>query len=188
MARRRREEPDDLEPQPPADPIAVAREIVLRQLTMRARSEAELRTALRRRNVPDEVADEVLGRFSELGLVDDAAFAAQWVEGQQRRLRSRQVLRQELRTKGVDADVAAEALAAVTPEDEDAAALALARKRAAATRGLDRDTRYRRMIGALARRGFSSAVSHSAVREALAEEGEPASEGVGPEPEPELGT
>lgn len=169
MARRPRSEPDDLEPQPPADAVAVAREIVLRQLTTRARTESELRTALARRHVPAEVADEVLARFGELGLVDDSAFAAQWVEGQQRRLRSRQGLRDELRTKGVDADVAAEALDAVTPEAEYAAALALARKRAAATRSLDRDTRYRRMAGALARRGFSGGVTHRAVREAIAE-------------------
>lgn len=101
MARRGRDEPADLAERddPAADPVAVAREIVLRSLTVRARSRAELVETLRKRGVPDAAASEVLERFAELRLVDDSAFAEQWVEGARRRQRSRAVLRQELRAK-----------------------------------------------------------------------------------------
>src|SRR5580765_8358900 len=62
-----------------AEPIAVAKEICLRLLTERARSRHELATALRRKGVPDDAARAVLDRFGEVGLIDDATFAEQWV-------------------------------------------------------------------------------------------------------------
>lgn len=154
-----------------ADPVEVAREIVLRQLTAQARTRAELEDTLARRGVPDEAAAEVLDRFTELRLVDDAGYAAAWVEGQQRRMTSKRALRQELGRKGVEAEVIDEALERVDEGAEFEAALALARKRARATAGLDRQVRYRRMAGALARKGFSGSVTHRAVKEALS--GEP---------------
>src|SRR5262249_23326143 len=57
-----------------------ARVICLRLLTSGPRTRAQLATALRKRRIPDEVADSVLGRFAEVGLIDDAAFARAWVE------------------------------------------------------------------------------------------------------------
>ena len=66
----------DVAADPDADPYAVARTIVLDQLTVRARSRAELATTLARRGVPDDVAVSVLDRMEEVRLVDDAAFTA----------------------------------------------------------------------------------------------------------------
>lgn len=145
----------------------MARNIVLRQLTAKARTRAELEATLARRGVPDEAACKVLDRFAELRLIDDAGYAAAWVEGQQRRMTSRRALRQELSRKGIDGDVLDEALAEVDDEAEYGAALALAHKRARATSGLERSIRYRRMAGALARKGFSGSITHRAVQEAL---------------------
>lgn len=171
MVRRAADEPSDRAERddPAGDPAAIAREIVLRLLTLRARSRAELELALRRKAVPDEVARQVLDRFVELRLVDDQAFAGLWVEGAQRRQRSRAGLRQELREKGVDADLVRDAVASVSDDDEFAAALALARRRAASCRGVEAPVRYRRVLGALARRGFPSGVAHRAARAALGE-------------------
>ncbi|WP_040160957.1 regulatory protein RecX [Nigerium massiliense] len=175
--RRGREEPADLVgDQPPADPVAVAREIVLRQLDVRARTRDELERALAKKGVPHEAGRQVLDRFTELGLVDDAAFAEQWVEGQQRRMKSRRVLRQELRHKGVDGDIVDEALSEVGEADDYAAALAYGRRKAAGLAKLEPAVRYRRLMGALARRGFSSAVSHRVYREV-----------TGDQPDDELG-
>lgn len=169
MVRRAAEEPEGLAARgdPAADPVAVAREIALRQLTVRARSRSELEGALRGRGVPDEAINSVLDRFTEVRLVDDAAFAAQWVEAGQRRQRSRAGLRHELRGKGVDADTVREAVASVSDDDEYAAALALARKRAAGLSGVEPPVRLRRVLGALARRGFPPGVAHRAAREAV---------------------
>lgn len=150
-----------------SDPVGTAREIVLRQLTAKARTRAELEQVLAKRGIPGEAAVEVLDRFTELNLVDDAGYATAWVEGQQRRMTSKRVLRHELARKGVPEEIAADALAEVSDEAEYASALALATKRARATASLDRSTRYRRIAGSLARKGFSGAVTHRAVTEAL---------------------
>jgi regulatory protein len=164
-----REEPGGVGDQPAADPVAFAREIVLRQFDAKARTRAELVEALAKRGVPDEAAAEVLDRFTELGLIDDGAYAELWVEGQQRRMRSRRVLRQELRRKGVEAEVVDEALQQVGEEEDYEAALAFGRKKAASLTKLEGPVRYRRLVGALARRGFSSSVAHRVYREVLGE-------------------
>ncbi|MDQ2790879.1 MAG: recombination regulator RecX, partial [Actinomycetota bacterium] len=56
-------------------PAAEAQGICLRLLTARPRSRAELADALRRRGIPEEVGEPVLDRLSQVGLVDDVAFA-----------------------------------------------------------------------------------------------------------------
>ncbi|MGZ4438230.1 MAG: regulatory protein RecX, partial [Nocardioidaceae bacterium] len=68
---------------PEADAEAVARKILLDQLTGQARSRAELTTKLARKGVPPEIGERLLDRFEEVGLVDDAAFARSWVESRQ---------------------------------------------------------------------------------------------------------
>src|SRR5438270_355994 len=101
----------------PVDPVAEAREICLRLLTARPRTRAELHQALLRRGVAADIADQVLGRFDEIGLVDDAAFAEQWVRSRHRyQGMSRRALAVELRRKGVADPLAAEAIAAVDSE------------------------------------------------------------------------
>lgn len=142
---------------PDADAVEAAREIVLRQLTVRARSREELRKAMAKRQVPDDAAKTVLDRFSEVGLVDDAAFARAWVASGDHRVRSRRALRQELREKGVSADVIDEALEEAGADDEEVA-MRFARRKAGSLRGLDRPVAYRRLCGALSRRGFSGSV------------------------------
>ena len=94
--------PDPVSPDREPDPHEVARTIVLRQLTMAPRSRAQLAQALARRGCDPHVADTVLNRMEEVGLVDDVAYAGMLVRSQQasRGLASR-ALRVELRRKGV---------------------------------------------------------------------------------------
>ena len=156
-----------MENQPPADQAAVAREIALRLLEARARSRAELATALARKGVPEQIAEGVLDRFTEVGLINDAQFAHLWVEGQQRRMKSGRALRQELRAKGVEAAVIDEALAATADDADHQAALALAHKKMRTLGNLEPQVRYRRLAGALARRGFSAGLCHRVVSEVV---------------------
>lgn len=167
MGRRRvgREEPEGRDGGPAGDPVAAAREIVLRQLTTRARSRAELERALDARGVPVEEAGEVLDRFAEVGLVDDSDFAVQWVESRQRAGRSTRVIRQELRTKGVEENTVADALSRLDDDADYRAARAFAERRVSALRGVEPAARVRRLAGALARRGFPSGVVARVVRE-----------------------
>jgi regulatory protein len=138
-----------------ADPEEVARTIVLRKLAAKARTRHELRQALQARKVPSQASDAVLDRMEEVGLIDDAAFAVDWVTSrQQRRHLSAAVIRQELRRKGVDRDQIDAALDHVDASAEFEAAFALAERKAAAMHTLPRDVRYRRLAGSLARRGF----------------------------------
>jgi regulatory protein len=153
---------------PDADPESVARAIVLRQLTMAPRSRAQLVDKLAQRGAPEDVARRVLDRFEEVGLVDDAAFAAGWVRSRhQSRGLSRRALAHELRAKGVEDDTAQEALAELDGEDERRAAEQLVARRLRSMRGLPRDKQLSRLAGLLARKGYGSALALQVVREAL---------------------
>jgi regulatory protein len=153
---------------PEADPEAVARKILLDQLSGRARSRSDLAAKLARRNVPTDVATRLLDRFEEVGLVDDAAFAREWVaQRQEGRGLARRALAQELRRKGIDDEVAREALGDLDETDEVEAARMLVRRRLRSVRGLENDKAVRRLVGMLARKGHSSAVAFRVVREEL---------------------
>jgi regulatory protein len=148
-----------------ADPVAAAREIALRRLSVRARSRKELAQDLKTRDVPAEAAAVVLDRFAEVGLIDDAAFAEQWVESRGHRSGAAR-LRQELRLKGVAEEHIAEAIAG--RDDADLRnARELASRKAASLRGLDLVVRQRRLTAFLGRRGFSNAVIRRVIGEVL---------------------
>ena len=175
--------PDAPDPELPlaeADPVAIAREICLRLLTDRARTRQELAQALERKGVPDEAAAMVLDRFAEVGLVDDAAFAGQWVRSRHtHRGLGRRAIAVELRRKGVAEGVAKEALAEVDPESEDRRARELVdRKLRSMTVGTaeQRAKAAHRLVGMLARKGYGAGTAYRVVREALAEHGADADE------------
>lgn len=155
----------------PADPESVARTIVLTKLTARARSRHELAEALAAKAVPDDVAERVLDRFTEVGLVDDAAFADAWVSSRQAtRGLARRALAHELRGKGVEDSVIRGSLDQIPADDERDTAKALVARKLRSTRGLDRATRTRRLAGLLARKGYPAGLAMQVVRDALTED------------------
>lgn len=159
--------------EPPADPVEQARAICLRLLTGTPRTRKQLADALRKREIPDDAAEEVLSRFEEVGLINDSAFADAWVESRHRgRGLARRALAQELRTKGVDSTLIDEAVAQLDSEQEEATARELVARKLRSTRGLDRDKRLRRLAGMLARKGYPEGMALRVVRQALEEEGE----------------
>lgn len=172
--RRRRtaaEPPTEADLGPDADPESVARKILLDQLTGRARTRAELATKLAQRDVPGDIAEGLLDRFTEVGLIDDAAFARLWIEQRQEgRGLARRALAQELRRKGVDDETVRDALEERAEDDPDAeleAARMLVRRKLRSVQGLDHDKAVRRLVGMLARKGHSSGVAFRVVREEL---------------------
>src|SRR2546423_11878340 len=87
---------------PDAEPEGVARAIALRLLERQPRTRAELERAMARRDVPSDVAAAVLDRFTQVGLVGDAAFAQAWVDSRHRgRGLGRPALSAGLRRPGV---------------------------------------------------------------------------------------
>jgi len=150
------------------DPESVARGICLRALTGAPKTRSQLADLLATRGVPDDAAETVLDRFTEVGLIDDAAFARAWVSSRQSgRGLARRALSAELRAKGVEPEVAAEAVGAVDDDDERATARRLVDRKVGAMRRLDRATATRRLMGMLARKGYSGGLAAAVVREAL---------------------
>ncbi len=169
--------PDSRAEIPEADPESVARTILLDALTGRARSRAELAELLRRKNVPAELGEQLLDRFTEVGLIDDAAFAHAWVHGRQEaKGLARRALAQELRRKGVDDEVARTALDSLEPSAEEEAARRLVQRKLRSLRAVDDQTATRRLAGMLARRGYPSSLVFRVVREELAAAGRDADE------------
>jgi regulatory protein len=162
-------------PEEELDPATKAREICLRQLSHGPRTAAQLTAAMGRKGIEEDVANEVLERFTDVGLIDDAAFAEAWVESRHTgRGLARRALAHELRSRGVDTGIIAVAVAELDPERELETARALATKRLAATRGLETPARFRRVASLLARKGYSESVAYRVIREALEAEGEDA--------------
>lgn len=134
------------------DAVEQAHERALRFLETRARSEAEVRRRLREHQVPDAAIDEVLVRLTRAGLLNDAAFANQWVENRQTfRPRSRRALQEELRRKGVSGPALQTALAAA---DDETAAYQVAVRHARRWRTLPWEEFRRKLGDFLARKGF----------------------------------
>ncbi|MEU9055792.1 recombination regulator RecX [Streptomyces sp. NPDC048384] len=157
----------------PADPVEQARAICLRLLTGTPRTRKQLADALRKREIPDEAAEEVLSRFEEVGLINDSAFADAWVESRHHgRGLARRALAQELRTKGVDSTLIDAAVSQLDSEQEETTARELVARKLRSTRGLDRDKRLRRLAGMLARKGYPEGLALRVVRQALEQEGE----------------
>jgi regulatory protein len=137
-------------------------------LTTAPRTQAQLATALRRRRVPEEAAAAVLARFAEVKLIDDAMFARAWVDSRHygRGLASR-ALGVELRQRGVARDDIQAALSELSPDVELETARDLVARRMPGTAGMPVPARMRRLVGVLARKGYSSGLAYRVVREAL---------------------
>ena len=153
---------------PLGDPESVARSICLKLLTMSPKTRAQLADALARKGIPDEAAEAVLDRYTEVGLIDDAAFADAWVATRQagRGLATR-VLAQELHRKGIDKDIAGAALATIDPDAEQASARMLVQRKLRSMRGLEPAVATRRLLGMLARKGYPSDIAFRVIREEL---------------------
>jgi len=152
------------------DPHDVARQIVLRQLAMAPRSRAQLEQKLAQRDCPADVAAAVLDRMSEVGLVDDEAYALMLVRSQQAgRGLAKGALARELRTNGINDELAQQALASISEADERDRARALVDKKLRAMHGLGIEVQTRRLAGMLARKGYSPSLTYAVIRDAIAD-------------------
>lgn len=152
----------------PEDPVQRAKDICLRLLEYRPRTRAELRQALARKGVEADVAEQVLSRLDAVGLVDDKSFAELWIRSRHTHEGlGRKALAVELRRKGVDDAVTAEALTTVDYADEEERARQLVRKKLRTMTAADAPTKVRRLVGMLARKGYTAGMSYRIVREEL---------------------
>jgi regulatory protein len=145
--------PEEVQSLTRKDALERARDFSLRFLSYRPRSEKEMRERLWRHGFPPETVEETIARLKGQGLLDEGAFARFWREGRETASpRSRRLIELELRRKGIDPELAREA---VQDLDEEESALRAARKKAKSLKGLDEETFRKKMLFYLQRRGFS---------------------------------
>jgi regulatory protein len=159
----------------PAKRAEQARALCLRLLTVRARTRSELEAQLTKRGYPDDISAAVLDRLTDVGLIDDADFAEQWVRS--RRLnagKGKRALAAELRTKGLDNEIINDALAGIDAGAERQRAEELVRAKLRRERLADDDEPkvLRRLVGMLARRGYHQSMAFDVVSTELAAERE----------------
>lgn len=175
-SRRKDREPADADkPKPPQSREKLeqrAKNILMYHLGRQMQTRSQLADKLRKKEIPDEVAEAVLDRFEELHLLDDTSYAETFVRSRHtERGLAKRALGYELRKRGIDDETAAEALSTLDEDQEAATARRLVDSRLRATKGLDPQVRTRRLVGMLARKGYSGSIAFRVVKEALAEEG-----------------
>ncbi len=117
----------------------------------------------------EEIASAVLDELELQGLLNDLEFAQIWSESRQRQKKlSKRVIAQELRVKGVSADIIEETIDAIDDEAEYQMAFQLADRKYRSCSHLDPDVVYRRVHGLLSRKGFSHSITARIMRELLA--------------------
>ncbi|MUL67234.1 recombination regulator RecX [Mycobacterium sp. CBMA 234] len=148
-----------------------ARDVCLRLLTTRARSRAELEAQLTKRGFPEDISARVLDRLTEVGLVDDAAFAEQWVRERRTNAgKGKRALASELRTKGIDAEVIAETLDSVDAGEWRVRAEELVANKLRRENLEDEMKVTRRLVAMLARRGYGQGMAFDVVSTGLTQE------------------
>ncbi|WP_315584691.1 regulatory protein RecX [Actinomyces viscosus] len=163
-----------LTPDAHAQAVEAAREIVLRRLDRSAAPRAALADLLERKAVDPRIAEEVLDRLEAVGVIDDAAYAARLARTRfAEKGAARRAIAEELRRKGLEESDVAAALDQIDSEDENEAALALARKKLISTRHLPWEVRRRRTAAMLGRKGYSRETTMRAIEDALDEERPP---------------
>ena len=155
------------------DPYTRAKTIVYNQLAYSAKTRGQLRKKLQAEGFDAELIEPLLDKFEAAKLIDDAEYAQTFVAQKSRTKKlSRAALRRELAERGVRGEEAENALAQRTDEQEREDAAELVRKKLRPGMDLSdrtkKDRVTRRLLGMLARRGYSSSVSMSVIREELA--------------------
>ena len=149
-----------------------AKTIVYNQLAYSAKSRAQLHKKLESKGFEAELIEPLLDKFEAAHLIDDAEYARSFVtqRGTGKKL-SRSALRREHKERGITGDLAEEALAARTDEDERRDAAELVRKKLRPAMNFsdrtEKEKIMRRLVGMLARRGYSSSVAFSVVKEEI---------------------
>lgn len=147
-----------------------AKQVLLRRLSHAPRTRKELAKDLKDKDISDEVANLALDRFEEVGLINDQVLASNYVSSQhERKGLGKNALRQQLRAKGVSDDVALDALSQISDDQEFQAAFALACKKIRSLQKDDAKTQLRKIVGVLARKGYSSNLAFRVAKEVIAD-------------------
>ena len=146
-----------------------AKNVLLHQLSRSMKTRFQLQEILKKREIPDEIAQLALDRFTEAQLIDDAVFAAAYVRTRLENGRSVSAIRGELRRKGVAQELIEAELVGVDSDREQEIANKLAANRYSRMLNLEAEVRNRRLLGFLQRRGFSQSIAYRAISNAASQ-------------------
>lgn len=170
-----------------AEEVQKALDAALLLLEVRARAKREIETRLTQKGYEEGIIEQVIEKLVRLELINDAQFAAAWVEAKTRvggnRPVGRRRLSSELYAKGVAKDQIAEAVGTVSNSDELVLARAAASKKVR-TVPTDRDllqAERRKLMGFLQRRGFGWETVKQVTRESLPAKGDAEDDEFDPE-------
>ena len=142
-----------------------ARNVLLHQLARSAKSTSQLRKILEQREISPEIAEKVLERFTEVGLIDDAAYAETIVNSRRNyKGLAKSAIKRELNEKGVSQELVEEAISGITAEDDFESAKQLATRRFGQMAHLEKEVRTRRLAGHLQRKGYASSAVFAAIK------------------------
>jgi regulatory protein len=162
------QDPKEKADKPEADPLSAAKAIALRQLSMAAKTRYQLEQSLTKKGFTPEIIRVSLDRLTEVGLIDDLAYAGMLVRSRcVTKKVSRSVLRMELRQKGISDEHIDSALTQISDKDEYRMASELVTKKLRSMRGLEPDVMKRRLFGLLARKGYHAGIVTRVIREQL---------------------
>ena len=146
-----------------------AKNVLLHQLSRSMKTRFQLQEILKKREIPDEIAQLALDRFTEAQLIDDAVFAAAYVRTRLENGRSVSAIRGELRRKGVAQELIEAELDGVDSDREQEIANRLAANRYSRMLNLEAEVRKSRLLGFLQRRGFSQSIAYRAISNAASQ-------------------
>ena len=146
-----------------------AKNVLLHQLSRSMKTRFQLQEILKKREIPDEIAQLALDRFTEAQLIDDAVFAAAYVRTRLENGRYVSAIRGELRRKGVAQELIEAELVDIDSDREQEIANKLAANRYSRMLNLEAEVRKRRLLGFLQRRGFSQSIAYRAISNAASQ-------------------
>ena len=150
------------------DQNQIAKQVLLRRLSNAPRTRKELAQDLKKKKIEEDIAQIALDRFEELGLINDQTFSENYVSTtHERRKLGKKALKQQLRSKGVSEEIAIQAISQISEDDEFKAALALALKKIRSIQKDDPQSQIRKIVGLLARKGYSSTLSFQVAKEVV---------------------
>ena len=150
------------------DQNQIAKQVLLRRLSNAPRTRKELAQDLKKKKIEEDIAQIALDRFEELGLINDQTFSENYVSTtHERRKLGKKALKQQLRSKGVSEEIANQAISQISEDDEFKAALALALKKIRSIQQDDPQGQIRKIVGLLARKGYSSTLSFQVAKEVV---------------------
>jgi len=151
-----------------------AKTCAFRLLKFRIRSEQELRDRLKRKKFNDLVIDKVIDFLIQSEFIDDTVFTRQWISSKLNlKPCSRNLLKFQLKQKGVAEAIIEESLSKISKTDELKTARTIAEKRFSKLRALPVNVMKRRLHDYLRRRGFNTSTSIKIINELTNDEQRP---------------